>query len=61
MPHLDALVGLLVLLAVSLWVVGKAGGGPPIIAHILHPSRRDRPTGIQEDDDARWHWPAPGA
>jgi len=56
MTHLDALVGIVVLLAISVWVVGKAGGGPPIIAHILHPRRRDRPDGIQEDDDVRWHW-----
>jgi len=65
MSHLDALVGIVVLMALSLWVVGKAGGGPPIIAHILHPARRDRPTGnedlprgVEEDDDVRWHWPS---
>ncbi len=56
MTHPDALVGIVVLMAFSLWVVGKAGGGPPIIAHILHPVRRDRPDGVQEEDDVRWHW-----
>jgi hypothetical protein len=56
MTHVAAVVGIVVLLANSSWVVSKAGGGPPIIAHILHPRRRDRPDGVQEDDDIRWHW-----
>jgi hypothetical protein len=56
MTHVDALVGIVVLMAVAVWVVGKAAGGPPIIAHILHPSRPDRRGGAQEDDDVRWHW-----
>ena len=59
MSHVDALVGIVVLMAFSLWVVSKARGGPPIIAHLLHPIRRDHPDGIEEDDDVRWHWPQP--
>jgi hypothetical protein len=56
MTHADALVGILVLMAFSLWVVSKAKADTPFIAHILHPSRRDRPNGVQEDGDTRWHW-----
>jgi hypothetical protein len=56
MSHVDALVGIVVLVAFSLWVVSRAKGDAPFIAHILHPSRRDRPNGVQEDDDTRWQW-----
>jgi len=59
MTHVDALVGIVVLMAFSLWVVSKARGDASFIAHILHPSRRDRPNGVQEDDDIRWHWGPP--
>jgi hypothetical protein len=56
MTHVDALVGIVVLMAFSLWVVSKAKGDAPFIAHLLHPSRRDRSNGVQEDDDIRWRW-----
>jgi hypothetical protein len=56
MNHVDALVGIVVLMAFSLWVVSKAKDDAPFIARILHPSRRDRPGGVREDDDTPWHW-----
>lgn len=54
MPYLWVGIGLL--MAFALWVVGKARGDEPFIAHVLHPARRTGPKGIQEDDDVRWRW-----
>jgi hypothetical protein len=59
MAHLDAVVGIIVLMAISLWIVGKARSDTPFIARILHPDREHRPTGPREDDDVRWRWHAP--
>jgi hypothetical protein len=56
MTHLDALVGIVALMAFSLWVVGKARSDGPFIARILHRRFRDHPGGVQENDDVRWHW-----
>ena len=49
-------IGIVVLMAIALWVVGKARADEPFIAHVLHPERRTG-SGTVEDDDARWSWP----
>lgn len=49
-------IGILALMALALWVVGKARADDPFIAHVLRPARRTG-AGVVEDDDARWRWP----
>lgn len=56
MEHLDALIGLVVLVAVSLTIAGQARDEEPFIARILRPLRRDPGTGRQADDIVRWRW-----
>ena len=58
MAHLDAVVGIIVLMTISLWIVGKARGDDPFIARVLHPDRQRRQPGPPEDDDVRWRWHA---
>jgi hypothetical protein len=57
MPYL--VIGIVLLMGLALWIVSKARGDDPFIAHVLHPARRDRPAGLEEDDDVRWRWGRP--
>mgnify|MGYP001142649855 CR=1 FL=1 len=59
MTHPDAVIGIIVLMAISLWIVGKARGDDPFVARVMHPDRERRRPGPREDDDVRWRWPAP--
>ncbi len=54
MPY--TLIGIALLMGLALWIVGKARGDDPFIAHVFHPARRDRPDGVEEDADVHWHW-----
>lgn len=56
MEHIDALIGIVVLMAVALFIAGKARGEDPFIARVLRPSRRDPGGGRQADDNVRWRW-----
>jgi hypothetical protein len=66
MEHLDALIGIVVLMTVALWIVGRASGSDPLTSAIqggiravddhLHPGQRTPGTGGEADDNVRWRW-----
>jgi hypothetical protein len=65
MQHIDALIGIVVLMTVSLWIISRAHGDDPFIAlhggvravdRHLHPEQRVPGAGGQEDDNVRWRW-----
>jgi hypothetical protein len=54
MPYL--VIGIVLLMGLALWIVSKARGDDPFIAHVFRPARRNWPDGVEEDDDVRWRW-----
>jgi hypothetical protein len=61
MPYL--VIGIVVLMAFALWIVGRLREDDPALAELLfayrlRDGRRSDAPGGPEDDDARWNWPA---
>ena len=61
MPYLA--IGIVVLMGLALWIVGRLREDDPTLSQLLfayrqRSDRRPDAPGRQEEDDARWNWPA---
>ena len=56
MAHLDAMIGIVVLMSISLWIVSKIGDGPSIAISLVRPVLREHPDRVPEEEPVPWRW-----